>query len=127
MERALTVLTRKENRRELCRRLTARAGLKLEPGESWLLMRIERHPDYTADQLAREPSIPPDRVRTLLRVMAADGLVTSADGSPEEHPVLTDAGRTATKRLLDARRARLTELLDGWLAEAPDELVETVR
>lgn len=73
MERALTVLARRENRGEVLGHLAARAGLEIQPAVCWLLLRISRHPDYDVRQLAREPAIGSDRIRHLIDGMAEDG------------------------------------------------------
>jgi hypothetical protein len=69
MERALTVLARRENRGEALGRLAARAGLEIEPAVCWLLLRIARHPDYDVSQLTREPAIDCDRIQHLINGM----------------------------------------------------------
>jgi DNA-binding MarR family transcriptional regulator len=131
MERALTTLASKENRPEFFRRLTARADLDLEPAASWLLLRIWRHPDYSAAQLAREPRVNESRVHSLLNGLAGDGLVTAvndgADAPSEQPPSLTPAGQAAVDQLVAAHRQRLSELLDGWSPAEHDELVQLVR
>jgi DNA-binding MarR family transcriptional regulator len=127
MERALTVLAGRENRRELFRRLAARAGLELQPAAAWLLLRISRHPDYSVTQLAREPRVGPARVRQLLGEMATSGLVVATNGAGDEHPVLTAAGETAVAQLIAARHSGLSELLDGWSPAEHAELVALIR
>jgi len=105
--------------------------MKLEPAACWLLLRIWRHPDYSARQLAREPAISENRVHSLLRGLADDGLVTTqldeADESGEQPSNLTPAGQAAVDQLVAAHRQRLSELLDGWSPAEHDELVELVR
>jgi len=131
LERALTMLTSKAMRGEFFRHLGAHAGMKLEPAACWLLLRIWRHPDYSARQLAREPAISENRVHSLLRGLADDGLVTTqldeADESGEQPSNLTPAGQAAVDQLVAAHRQRLSELLDGWSPAEHDELVELVR
>jgi EmrB/QacA subfamily drug resistance transporter len=129
LERALTVLATREHRRELFARLTARAQLSLEPVVSWLLLRIDRHPDWDVARLAREPAVGAERVETLVRRMDDDGLVTvpGADGRLlHERPLLTPLGRQAVAKLLAARRDRLAELLEGWSPDEHAELCELI-
>ncbi|MGH2859174.1 MAG: MFS transporter, partial [Solirubrobacteraceae bacterium] len=127
MERALTVLARREHRHELIRRLTARAGLSLAPGESWLLLRMHRHPTDGPGQLARPPAVSAARARELLAAMAARGLVDLDGSSPDAPPSLTADGSRVVVRLIDAHRAWLAQLLDGWEPEQHAELTELVR
>lgn len=128
MERALTVLVRREHRRELFRRLAARAGLdELEPAECWLLLRASRHPDYGADELAREPSVDRQRTGELLASLSRRGLVRLPIGGPSQPPVFTPAGRQAVQRLVRAHRERIAELLEGWSPQERAQLSELVR
>jgi DNA-binding MarR family transcriptional regulator len=121
LERALCNLIRRENRRELFRRLAAYAGVEVEPVVAWLLLRIDRHPDWPASRLAHEPRVDQERVRSLLAGMASNGLLVSPDGS-DAPPTLTPAGEDAVARLVTARRARINELLDGWSPEEQAEI-----
>jgi DNA-binding MarR family transcriptional regulator len=127
MERALTVLARRENRGEALGRLAARAGLEIEPAVCWLLLRIARHPDYDVSQLAREPAIDCDRIQHLINGMAEAGLVRTPAGGPKQPPILTTAGRGAVDQLVAARRQGLAELLDGWSPDEHAELLALVR
>ena len=128
MERALTVLARKENRPELFRRLTVRAHVDLEPVLCWLLLCMDRHPSRSVAGLACTPWIGIERVRELVDRLADEGLVTvysdgdggGADGS---RPALTSAGHETVAKLIEARRPGLAELLEGWSPAEHDELV----
>jgi EmrB/QacA subfamily drug resistance transporter len=121
LERALTTLTRRENRHELFRRLAASARVEVEPAVAWLLLRIHRHPDWPAPRLAREPVVDQQRLRALLASMDRDGLLVREDGA-DTPPQLTPTGRDAVERLVSARRERLAALLDGWSPEEHEEL-----
>jgi EmrB/QacA subfamily drug resistance transporter len=128
MERALTVLARKQNRPELFRRLAARAHVDLEPVLSWLLLCIDRHPDRTVRELACPPEISAPRAEELVERLADQGLVVmqgDGDGGGADgfRPVLTSAGRETVEKLIEARRQGLAELLDGWSPAEHDELV----
>jgi DNA-binding MarR family transcriptional regulator len=128
MERALTVLARKENRLELFRRLAARAHVDLDPVLCWLLLCIDRHPDRSVAALACPPAVGAEGVQQLVDRLAGQGLVVlhsdgDGSGSDGSRPMLTPAGRDTVAKLLDARRQRLAELLEGWSPEDHDELV----
>lgn len=104
--------------------------MDLEPAACWLLLRIWRHPDYSATQLAREPAFSASRVQSLLERLAEDGLATipAGDGiSPDEPgPILTPAGQAAVDQLVAVHRQRLAELLDGWAPAEHAELTQLV-
>jgi DNA-binding MarR family transcriptional regulator len=130
MERAVTVLARKENRPELFRRIAARAHVDLEPVLCWLLLCIDRHPERSVGELACPPAMSPERAQELVQRLATQGLVvmqrdgSAADGAP---PVLTPAGRDTVAKLIEARRQGLANLLEGWSPEEHDELVALLR
>ncbi len=116
LERALAVLASREHRREIFARLAARAGLRLAPLETWLLLRVARHPDWDAARLGRETSFGAARVRGAVERLDDGGLVTT-DGSGElarECVRLTPSGDDAVARLRAAHADRLAELLGGW-------------
>ncbi len=129
LERALTVLAGREHRRELFARLVDRAGLSLKPIESWLLLRIHRHPDWEAARLARASAVGTERATRVMRDLGQEGLIAVSDGNGQllhERATLTPAGRVAVDRLVAARRQGLNELLEGWSPEEHDDLCRLV-
>ncbi len=128
MERALTMLARKENRPELFRRLAARAHVDLEPVLCWLLLCIDRHPERSVRELACPPAMSAERVHELVQRLVAQGLVAMrGDGSDGAPPVLTPAGQDTVAKLIESRRQGLAKLLEGWSPEEHDELVALLR
>jgi EmrB/QacA subfamily drug resistance transporter len=125
LERALAVLASREQRREIFVRLAERAELALAPLETWLLLRVARHPEWDAARLGRETSFGTDRVRGAVQHLGEGGLLATSDGAGSlsaECLRLTAAGDAAVARLRAAHRSRLAELLDGWGPEEHEEI-----
>jgi EmrB/QacA subfamily drug resistance transporter len=120
IERAVEVLAHRENRLRLYTRLADRAGLDLPPGACWLLYRVADRPGTTADELVARLHLPPAWLAKRIGELRRAGYV--ADGLR-----LTDAGAAAADRLVDARRAALTDLVRGWHPEENPELADLVR
>jgi EmrB/QacA subfamily drug resistance transporter len=122
--RALSVLGTREGRREIYRRITARAGYDLLPAASWLLLRIRRYGSV-------EPGVLAERGPVQLSV------IMEAARQVEERRLalrqgldlmLTDRGREVAERLAQAREDSLSELLgDWWGPDRPTDLEQLVR
>ncbi|MFD5907717.1 DHA2 family efflux MFS transporter permease subunit [Streptomyces massasporeus] len=122
--RALSVLGTRAGRREIYRKITARAGYDLLPATSWLLLRMRRHGSV-------EPGVLADSMPVALTV------VMEAARQAEERRlavrrgvdmVLTDEGREVAGRLAAAREESLAELLgDWWGPDRPTDLERLVR
>lgn len=123
VERALAVLVSGEERREMYERLAARAGLELEPRACWLLYRLVRHPCPDVETLAERLGADPARVAPAADALAAGGYVAGNGAGL----ALTPRGDEAAARLVEARRAGLSELLAGWNPEEHPELQARLR
>lgn len=119
IQRALTVLARRDARRQLYARIAQRAGVDLEPADCWTLARISDTPEGL-DVAASRYGVDPAAVEAALGRLQADGLV-QRDGS-ESRPQLTADGDETLARLMQARRELLAEHLDGWSAEDEQEV-----
>ncbi|GGL83960.1 EmrB/QacA family drug resistance transporter [Streptomyces anthocyanicus] len=122
--RALSVLGTREGRREIYRRITARAGYDLLPASSWMLLRVRKYGRVEPAQLAERSPVP------LAAVMAAARQVEERHLAVREGPdlVLTRQGREVAERLALAREESLAELLgDWWGPDRPTDLVRLVR
>ncbi|GAA4013617.1 MFS transporter [Streptomyces marokkonensis] len=122
--RALSVLGTREGRREIYRRITARAGYDLLPASSWMLLRVRKYGRVEPAVLAERSPVP------LNAVMAAARQVEERHLAVREGPdlVLTERGRQVAERLATAREESLAELLgDWWGPDRPTDLVRLVR
>lgn len=121
--RALSVLGSREGRRDIYRKITARAGYDLLPAAGWLLLRIRRYGWAEPGVLAERSAVPLDVI------MAASRQVEERRLARREglDLVLTDTGRETADRLAKAREESLAELLgDWWGPGRPTDLVRLV-
>ncbi|MFI1027086.1 MFS transporter [Streptomyces sp. NPDC020951] len=122
--RALSVLGTREGRREIYRKITARAGYDLHPAASWLLLRINRYGSVEPSVLAERTTVPLSVIMDAARQVEERGLAVR-EGLDM---VLTDAGREVAERLAEMREQSLAELLgDWWGPDRPTDLVQLVR
>jgi DNA-binding MarR family transcriptional regulator len=125
LERAASVLARREDRVVVYRRIAARAGLPaLRPAACCLLSRIGREPGIRLADLAARTGTAATSLGPIVAELAAHGLVAV---QPEHSAstsalVLTETGRTALERLRAARAEDLADLLDGWSPDRHAEL-----
>jgi DNA-binding MarR family transcriptional regulator len=114
----------RENRGELYRSLAERAGVSLPPKSCWLLYRLADRPECSIDDVARRVKVDPAIIEPGLLGLTDAGLIARDDPAGETDTRrlhLTPAGVDAIERLTAARRAGLTELLDGWdVGEHPE-------
>jgi len=120
VERSLARLAGTDLRRRGYERLTARAGLDLPAGSSWILTRLAKQGSVAGEELARQANVTLDYGRPYVDRLVSDGLVTRSNGTL----VLTDSGHRAADRLFAARREGLRELLADWSPEEYAELGE---
>jgi DNA-binding MarR family transcriptional regulator len=124
---ALERFALRENRAELYRTLAARAGLELDPRPTWLLYRFADRPDCTLENVASRLKVDPERIEMGIEALVEKGLVTKDEVNSECEFSLTTRGQDAIDRLRAARRAGLTELLEGWDPEDHPEIGVMVR
>ncbi|UJV43866.1 EmrB/QacA family drug resistance transporter [Streptomyces sp. AMCC400023] len=121
--RALSVLGSREGRREIYRKITARAGYDLLPATSWLLLRIRRYGWAEPAVLAERSTVPLDVIMAATR-QAEERRLARRDGIDL---VLTDTGHQTADRLAKAREDSLAELLgDWWGRDRPTDLIRLV-
>jgi len=121
IERALVRTTTPEQRQQFRERLAKRAGLRLSPGATWALVRIDEHGIARARELAKQDGVPSERVRSVVDELRRDGLVAGEDGAPE----LTPTGHSLAERAVAARRELLIEALADKTADR-DPAVEAL-
>jgi EmrB/QacA subfamily drug resistance transporter len=122
--RALSVLGTRAGRREIYRKITARAGYDLLPATSWLLLRMRRHGSVEPGVLADTMPVPLTVIMEAAR-QAEERRLAVRRGIDM---VLTEQGREVAGRLAAAREESLAELLgDWWGPDRPTDLERLVR
>ncbi|MFF8787185.1 MFS transporter [Streptomyces sp. NPDC015125] len=122
--RALSKLGSGEGRKHIYEKITARAGLDLEPAAGWLILRIHRCGAVEPARLAERSTVPLGVLSGSVRQIEERGLATR-DGLSLR---LTDDGRKAAERLSAARQQSLVEMLgDWWTEDRPTDLTALVR
>ncbi|MEA2765335.1 MAG: hypothetical protein QOK07_1739 [Gemmatimonadaceae bacterium] len=111
---ALSTLADRDVQRQHIVRIVERAGETLSPLAAWLLIQVERHPDYDPYELARSRAIPSDRVTAALEELRARHLITDSRAGVAARETLTASGCEIHDRLVSARRAHLSELAAEW-------------
>ncbi len=124
IQRALSVLARKESHRAIYQSLAAKAGIRLDPAACWLLLRVGEHEGSDTEGLATRLRVPVGALRRHLGRLMGGGLVTL---SGEAEPLaLTAAGHSTADQLVAARRDCLAEHLAGWSPECRAEAAEFI-
>ncbi|MEU1314465.1 MDR family MFS transporter [Streptomyces tibetensis] len=122
--RALSVLGTRAGRREIYRKITARAGYDLLPATSWLLLRMRRYGSVEPGVLADAMPLPLTVIMEAAR-QAEERRLAVRRGVDM---VLTHQGREVADRLAGAREESLAELLgDWWGPDRPADLEQLVR
>jgi MFS family permease len=144
VRRILERAASRENRGELYETLAARAQVDLEPRGVWMLYRLADRPGCTLEQVSARLKVDPRHLEESIESLVSAGLLrrdgragrtdgpapTANDGLGAPltgNLVLTQVGHQAIERLTAARRASMTELLEGWDPEAHPEVLELVR
>ena len=117
LERIATRLMEGDERMHAYQATIARAGVRIEPGESWVLGRIGERGRTTVAGLADELHVDEDRLSPRVDALVARGLVS--DG---ERIALTASGEETLDRLVGARREQLRSLLGDWSPGSDDDL-----
>jgi EmrB/QacA subfamily drug resistance transporter len=114
----------RENRGDLYRAMAQRAGIDLPPQSCWLLYRLADRPTETVQVVARRLKVSREILEQAVRGLVAAGMVLVVPRGTDWDVTLTPAGTVAMERLTEARRASLTELVEGWdLREHPEIIV----
>jgi EmrB/QacA subfamily drug resistance transporter len=107
LDRALSVLVSREDRRAFNERVGIRASLDLSPGAIWALARFDSYGIDGTREMAHEQSIEDERVVAVEGELRERGLVVEGDDGAR----LTPAGLAMADQVLSARRDELRAML----------------
>jgi EmrB/QacA subfamily drug resistance transporter len=124
LERILSSLLQREERQRVYAALVERSGVDITPPEGWLLNRIGERAPTTAPALATELHVRLDRLREPLAGLTRRAYVTT---EPDRELELTESGQHAREQLIDAGRAELCRLLDGWEPDQDEDMQPVLR
>ena len=113
------------NAHQLYRRLGARAGIELDPLNTWLLFRLQEQAPIAGAALAKRFHMPDAMLMPSIEALREIGLVTTTapvEGQADGQLQLTAAGQETVATLVSACHESLAELLDGWSPEQEAEL-----
>src|SRR5215475_652709 len=114
MERALTSLLGREQRREVYARLTRTAGIAASPRAAWLLLRVGQHPGMSRRHLARLLQLTDAELERRLTELVAIGYVRVLRPDLDQPVPLSEAGQSAFGALFRARHDRIARLAGDW-------------
>jgi EmrB/QacA subfamily drug resistance transporter len=114
MERALTRLLGREQRREVYARLVTRSGIAASPRAAWLLLRVGQHPGMSRCDLAGLLSLTDAELERRLTELVATGYVRALPADLDQPIPLSEAGQRAFDALFQARQESVARLAEGW-------------
>jgi EmrB/QacA subfamily drug resistance transporter len=123
MERALTSLISRQNRREIYQNLASGAGLKVPPREAWMLLRIGEHPGWSRHDLAGHLHLTDADLDRRLGELVASGYAPPLPADVSQPVPLTETGRDAFDRLFRVRHDRIERLAADWEPDQHPHLV----
>jgi DNA-binding MarR family transcriptional regulator len=124
IERALTKIVRWGNLPRVRERFTAVAGMSLDRASYAVLFRLEEGPARLSD-LAQKVGVDISTLSRQVHHLEAAGLVAKTVVEEDRRAAMLSAtaeGRDLTQRIRAAKRAAITEMLEGWTPEEREEL-----
>lgn len=124
IERALTTIVRWGNLPKMRERFTAAAGMSLDRASYSVLFRLEEGPARLSD-LAQKVGVDLSTLSRQVHHLEAAGLVVRTVVEKDRRAALlavTGEGRDLVQRIRAAKRAAITEMLDGWTSGEREEL-----
>ena len=93
----------------------------------WLLCRLPDHPALTTSEWAERVKVDPEVIESGMHSLMAAGLVREQPRSDGQNELLlTTGGVDALRRVAEAQRRSLMEMLEGWNPEEHPEVIAMV-
>jgi EmrB/QacA subfamily drug resistance transporter len=129
IQRGLSVLADRNERRRYVERIIARARVDLTPAAAWLLGRLENDSELSVGNLSRAHRIEPEVINAALSELLDRRLIveTNSKNGKERKRVLTEEGCRIFNQLVAARREHLAEIWPEWSPEKREEVANLIR
>jgi DNA-binding MarR family transcriptional regulator len=127
LERALTKLSSRQNVHERYATTIAKSGIDINVSEAYGLFRLKQFGATRVEDIPRRLDMPMAEIRPHLDALVTSGRAAIQGTAPNQTLVMTEAGEAAVDALCAARRAILSDQLDGWAPERHAELLTMLR
>jgi EmrB/QacA subfamily drug resistance transporter len=127
LERALTMLSSRQNVQDRYRQTIEKSGIDISVPEAYGLFRLKQYGPTPVEDIPARLKLPMTEIRPHLDTLVATGRAAIEGAPPHQTVVMTEAGEAAVDALCAARRAILTDQLDGWSPEQHAELLTMLR
>ena len=127
--RAIAAVADRDVRRRNIEHIVRRAGVPLSAMAAWLLLRLDNDANADLDALGRFHQIDAGRLRQAIDKLHSADLIDrhAVDATVHARYHITPAGCEMLRRLVDARRQRITELLGDIAPERQLEIAAFLR
>ncbi|NUP46421.1 MAG: MFS transporter [Catenulispora sp.] len=127
LERALTMLSSRQNVKERYAQTIAKSGIDITVPEAYGLFRLKQFGPTPVQEIPDRLKLPMTEIQPHLDALVTSGRAALEGRPPHQTLVMTEAGEAAVDALSAARRAILTNQLDGWSPEQHAELLAMLR
>jgi EmrB/QacA subfamily drug resistance transporter len=117
MERALTSLISRENRREIYQNIAADADIKIAPREAWMMLRVGEHPGWGRHDLAEHLHMTDASLDRRLGELVTSGYLQALPADLSKPVTLTETGEHAYQGLYQVAHDRIERLTADWQPE----------
>jgi DNA-binding MarR family transcriptional regulator len=127
LERALTRLSSRQNVKDRYSQTITKSGIDITVPQAYGLFRLKQFGPTPVQQIPHRLNLPMAEIRPHLDALVSTGRAALEGTPPNQTVVMTEAGEAAVDALCAARRAILTDQLDGWSPEQHAELLNMLR